>query len=96
MTLLKHFAADWSVNGHFKSNKLLLRHIKNLLTLLNVSGSMHTTIVGTIVPELKLVKVGSVLLHPVKESIKSFAFRVICWNGVVFIIFFLMLFKKLL
>lgn len=74
---LEHELADRGGHCHLQSNDLFLWHVQNGLSLLDVSGSVDTSVVGGVVSDFHLVKLGSILLHPPEECFEADALRII-------------------
>ena len=71
MVELHHLGTDRGLHGHLKSDDLFFWNIEDCLSLLDVGCGMNTTVVGRVVPHLELVKVRSMLDHPVEHGLES-------------------------
>jgi len=69
--LLSHLRPNWTLHSHFEGNDFLLWNVENCFSFHDVSACVHTTVIGGVIPHFQLVKLGSVILHPVEHSVES-------------------------
>lgn len=55
-TLLIHLPANGGCYCHFQSDNLFLRNVQNYFTLLDISGCMHSSVIGRVEPNFQLIK----------------------------------------
>lgn len=54
-----HKGANGGLHCHFEGNDFILRYVKDCLSFLNVTSSMHSSVVWAVVSQLKFVEKGS-------------------------------------
>lgn len=74
---------------------MLFRNKQDCLSFLNISSSMHTTVVGSVITDLKLSEVRATFLEPIEKLLEASPFRIIDSDVIIFFVFLLCLFIEL-